>query len=167
MKFFRPGYWQKLILGLILVTQFLFFASLLVFVYEIMAENGPWAVLIMVGVVFILDIFLAVYIFSTSTPDVYKLSWFFLIFFLPIGGALIYIFFANKQTSRSQRRKLKKFRKPIEKFPAEEGNSPNWTSPRPPSRLTSRKEAAAASTRRPRPGISRSSTMPSPSSSKN
>ena len=123
MKFLRPGYWQKLILALILLVQFLLFASLIVYLYEIMAENGPWAVLIMIGVVFVVDLFLAVYIFANHSPDVYKLSWMFLIFFLPIGGALIYVLFANKQTSRSQRKKLKKFRKPIEKFPAEEGST--------------------------------------------
>ncbi len=122
MKFFRPGYWQKLILGLILLAQFLLVIGLLVYLYEVMAENGPWAVLIFIGVVFIVDIFLAVYIFATTSPDVYKLSWMFLVFVLPVGGALIYVFYANKQTNRFQRKKLRKYRKPIEKFPADEGS---------------------------------------------
>ena len=122
MKFFRPGYWQKLILGLVLAIQFLAVSALLIWLYESLAENGPWAVLLFIGVAFIVDIFLAVYIFSTPSPDVYKLSWLFLVFLIPIGGALIYIFFANKQTSRSQREKLKKHRKPIEKFPSTEGS---------------------------------------------
>ena len=120
MKFFRPGYWQKTLLALLFLIQFLAVAALLVFLYEVMAENGPWAVLIFIGVVFFVDILLCVYIFSTTSPDVYKLSWMFLVFVLPVGGALIYVFFANKQTSRSQRRKLKKYRKPIERFPGAE-----------------------------------------------
>ncbi len=118
MKFFRPGYWQKLVLGLILLAQFLAVAALLIWLYESLASNGPWAVLILVGVAFFFDIFIAVYIFATPSPDVYKLSWMFLVFALPVGGALIYIFYANKQSNRFQRKKLERYRRPIEKFPS-------------------------------------------------
>lgn len=118
MKFFRPGYWQKLVLFLIFLVQFLAVVVLLIWLFDRINKGaGPLGILIALGLVFAVDVAFAVFIFNTPSPDVYKLSWLFLVFLIPVGGALMYVFLANKQTNRRQRKKLEQFRRPIEHNP--------------------------------------------------
>lgn len=118
MKFFRPGYWQKLVLFLIFLIQFLAVVTLLVMLIDFAGSRGYEFLIWVIGFAFIADIATAVYIFSTPSPDVYKLSWLFAVFLIPVGGVLMYVFFANKQTNRRQRHKLRKYREPIEHEPS-------------------------------------------------
>lgn len=117
MKFFRPGYWQKLFLLLLFLIQLLAVVVLILWLVDFLGGKGYQVVLIFIGVVFFVDVVMAVYILNTPSPDVYKLSWIFAVFALPVGGALMYIFFANKQTNKRQRKKLVAYREPIEHEP--------------------------------------------------
>lgn len=117
MKFFRPGYWQKLVLFLIFLVQFLAVVTLLIILFDRADAAGPHVVLSLIGVIFAADIFTAVYILNTPSPDVYKLSWIFLVFAIPVGGLLMYVFLANKQNNARQRKLLEKYRKPLESDP--------------------------------------------------
>lgn len=118
MKFFRPGYWQKLVLFLLFLVQFLAVVILLIWLFDrINKGGGPTGILIAIGVIFAVDVAFAVFIMNTDSPDVYRLSWLFLVFLIPVGGALMYVFLANKQTNRRQRKKLAAYRRPIEHNP--------------------------------------------------
>ena len=120
MKFFRPGYWQKLVLFLIFLVQLLAVVALLIWLIDLAGSQGYGFMLAFVAVAFIADLLTAIFIFSTPSPDVYKLSWLFAVFAIPVGGVLMYVFFANKQANYRQRQKLRKYREPIEHEPSPE-----------------------------------------------
>ncbi|MCR5349182.1 MAG: cardiolipin synthase [Bacilli bacterium] len=119
MKFFRPGYWQKLILFLVFLIQFLLVLTLLIWLVDYVSGN-LYGILYLIGVVFTIDVAIGVYIMNTNVPDVYKLSWMFLVFFLPVGGALMYLFLANKQTSKSQHKKFLAAKRYVQRVPTPE-----------------------------------------------
>ncbi len=121
MKLFRNGYWQKVLIALIFLAQLIAVLALFVWLIDYAGSRGPTVILHAIALIFAADIALSVYIISTPSPDVYKISWLFLVYALPIGGALIYILFANKQTNGRQRKKLKAFQAPMQQFPTEEG----------------------------------------------
>ena len=113
MKFFRRGFWPKLLIGLILLVQIIAVITLIILLADAAATNGPMLVLILIGIVFLGDVITAVTIINNDTPDVYKISWLFLVFLLPIAGLVMYIFLANKQTSKKNRRFLQRYSRPL------------------------------------------------------
>ena len=117
MKFFKPGYWQKLVFALLFLVQLLAVIVLLIYGVDRLNKFGPQAILVLIGVVFFADIAVAVYIFNSPSPDIYKLSWTFAVFAIPIGGLIMYVFFANKQTNHRQKKRLRLYREPIESEP--------------------------------------------------
>jgi len=118
MKFLRPGFWQKTLLLLVLLVQVLGLIVLLIFLFDRIGKGGgAQGILITIGFIFFIDIFFSVYILNSPSPDIYKLSWMFVVFAIPVGGAIMYILLANKQTSRRQRKKLERYKKPIEHNP--------------------------------------------------
>ena len=117
MKFLRPGYWQKILLFLIFLVQFLAVVIAVICLFDYVAYIGYQPLFAFFGIIFFLDVALAVYILNSPSPDIYRLSWLFLVFAIPVGGALLYIIFANKQTSKHNRRKLERLREGIEDLP--------------------------------------------------
>ena len=120
MKFLRPGFWQKLVLFLVFLVQFLAVVGILIWIFDF-ASSNLMAILYLILVVFFADVATAVYIMNTDTPAVYRLAWMFAVFALPVGGILMYVFLANKQTSRSQHRKFLKAKRHVQRVPTEEG----------------------------------------------
>lgn len=118
MKFFRKGYWPKLLVILILAVQVLAIIFLLIYLADLAATVSPYWILAIIGVVFALDIVVAITIVNNDTPDVYKISWILVVFILPAAGLLIYLFLANKQTSAKNRKKLAKYSRPLLHVPS-------------------------------------------------
>ena len=118
MKFFRKGYLPKLIIGLILGIQLIAIIVGIIVLTDFFATSGPYVAFAMVGVIFFLDIIVAVTIINNDTPDVYKITWIFVVFVLPAAGLLLYIFLANKQTSRKNWRMLQRYSRPLLRVPA-------------------------------------------------
>ena len=119
MKFFRPGYWQKVLLLFILAVQFIALVGLVIWLIDFLSTD-PSIVLYLIAVLFAVDVVFAVYIMNSPSPDVYKLSWLFIVFAIPLGGVLMYVFLANKQTSRRQRRKFERAKRFVQTVPSEE-----------------------------------------------
>ena len=113
MKFFRKGFWPKLLIALIILVQLIALIVGLIVLTDFAAGKGPYLILALIGIVFLLDIIVAITIINNDTPDVYKISWIFIVFLLPVAGLLIYIFLANKQTSRKNRKFLQRYSRPL------------------------------------------------------
>ena len=119
MKFFRPGYWQKILLLLIFLVQFLIVVGLVIALYDLFAQNTR-VLLYLIAILFFVDLAFAVYIMNSPSPDVYKLSWLFIVFAIPLGGVLMYVFLANKQTSKRNRRKFERAKRFVQMVPSKE-----------------------------------------------
>ena len=104
MKFLRPGFWQKFVMGLILLAEFAFLVYVLVaFLLAWFASfNLIWAL----AAVILGDIAISIYIILSNTEDTYKLAWVFLVGCLPILGAVFYFLLAQKETTPRQKKKL-------------------------------------------------------------
>ena len=113
MKFFRRGFWPRALVALILFIQLIAILTIIISVTDLMAGNGPYVILLGIGLLFLLDILVSVYIVNNDTPEIYKLTWIFVVFALPVAGVLIYLFLANKQTSKKNRRFLQRFSRPL------------------------------------------------------
>ena len=118
MKFFRRGFYPKLIIGLVLGIQLIAVIVGIIVLGDLFATSGPYVTLAVIGVVFFLDIVVSIFIINNDTPDVYKITWIFVVFVLPVAGLLLYIFLANKQTSRKNRRVLQRYSRPLLSVPA-------------------------------------------------
>ena len=113
MKFFRPGFFQKLLICFLILIQFILIIGLIVLgaVYTFLT---PWTVPIFVGV-YAINAIAGIIIFNSKSPDAYKLSWIIAVFVLPIAGLLMYLAFANKQTRRKQKRITDNWLRPLER----------------------------------------------------
>lgn len=119
MKWLRPGYWQKILLFLIFLIQFLIVVIGVICLFDYVAYIGYQPLFAFFGIIFFVDVALAVYILNSPSPDVYRLSWLFLVFAIPAGGALLYVVFANKQTSKRNRKKLMQLKEGIQELPTD------------------------------------------------
>ena len=117
MKLFRPGFFQKAFIAILLLIQFLLWIAFFVFV-AIYTVFSPWAVLIIASL-FVLNVITGLYIFNSSSPDAYKLSWMIAVFALPLAVIIMYLAFANKQVRRKQRKALDKWIRPLEDVPSD------------------------------------------------
>lgn len=126
MKLLRWKYLPKVLIALGLLLQFLIVFGLLLFLSTKISsdpqEMGRQAryIYYSLAFLFVVDLILAFIIINTDSPEVYKITWLFFVFALPILGALLYLFIANKQTARSLRRKVKKYMSPIQNVPLKE-----------------------------------------------
>lgn len=69
----------------------------------------PWAVLVN-AVLSILALFYVLYIITKQDEGTYKILWLLVILTAPIPGALLYLLFGNKRTTKPMRKKLEKAR---------------------------------------------------------
>ena len=118
MKFLKPGFWQKSLIAIILLAQIGFIVGILIWAFNTADRSGPHTLLGLVTFIFVIDIIAAVWIINTPSPDIYRLTWMFVVFAFPLGGVLMYVFFANKQTSKRNREKVARYAKPIERLPS-------------------------------------------------
>lgn len=119
MKFLRPGFWQKLIVALTMLVEIALAVLVLVWLFDKANATGPTTLLYLLVAVFFLDIATSIYIVSSTSPDIYKMSWLICVWFLPGAGILMYILFANKATSRRNRERVARYARPIERNPSD------------------------------------------------
>lgn len=115
----KPTFWAKTLVLLLILVQFVCVAVFVFWLadYSFNANNGTYALLSAL-VLFITDIVFGIAIFNSDSPNAYKLTWLFAVFALPIAGILMYVFWANKSTSKSQKKKVAKFERPVNASPS-------------------------------------------------
>lgn len=107
MKFLRPGFWQKVIAGLIFVIELALFIWIIwAFAASFLeASFAGWFLLAVV----IYDLLLMAFILNTNTADAYKMSWLFIVGGLPFFGGIFYFVFANKKVTKRQLKAMLKY----------------------------------------------------------
>ena len=122
MKYFKPAFIPKLIMGLLILIElglvvvgFLYLANLLV-----IHENDPQVIIVIFSSIIVLNILCSIYIINSTVPDSYKITWLFFVNALPFIGFFFYLIFANKQTSRIQRKKYIKWSRNLQKVDLDE-----------------------------------------------
>lgn len=105
IRFLKPTFWPKLLIGLLLVAQvaLVFF----LFIYFI-GTSSPQVLLYFVLVIFVADIIVSTFVINSDSPTVYRLTWLFFVWTLPGLGILLYLLFANKTSGRSNARMFRK-----------------------------------------------------------
>mgnify|MGYP003470362789 CR=1 FL=1 len=116
--FLRPGFYQKLIIGLLLFTQ-LGLAIYLLVRLSTYSEQSQLASYIVLSSIFVLNVAISSYIISSKSPDSYRLAWLWVVNCIPLLGAITYIVFANKQTSKRKRKMVNRYIRPLEKEESE------------------------------------------------
>jgi cardiolipin synthase len=121
MKLLKPAFIPKLIMAFfvlvelaLIVIGYLYVADLLV-----VSEADPNLVLFIFAGIIVVNILCSIYIINSTVSDAYKITWLFFVNALPLIGFFFYLIFANKQTSRSQRRKYIKWSRNIQKEDAD------------------------------------------------
>ena len=121
MKLLKPAFIPKLIMAFfvlvelaLIVIGYLYVADLLV-----VSEADPNLVLFIFAGIIVVNILCSIYIINSTVSDAYKITWLFFVNALPLIGFIFYLIFANKQTSRSQRRKYIKWSRNIQKEDAD------------------------------------------------
>jgi len=117
MKFLQAGFWQKLVMGLLLLLEIVAFVAGVILLATFWTDAGDQATFYLVIIVFVADVVTEMYIINTRVPYIYKITWMFFVSALPILGLLFYLFFANKQTSRLQRKKYVRWSSTLQKDP--------------------------------------------------
>ena len=120
MKFFRRGFYSKALIALILLIQILAIIVALIWITNFTIAEGPYVVLAMIGIIFMLDIIVTITIINNDKPDIYKMTWIFFIFLLPAAGLLMYWLLGNKQTSKKNIQLLQRYSRPLLSVPANE-----------------------------------------------
>ena len=118
MKFLRAGFWQKAVIALTLLLEISVIVAAVILMTIYWGQAGEAAAIYMVVILFIADVVTEIYIINNDSPDVYKITWMFFVGALPALGVLLYVLFANKTTSRRQRRKYLKWSRTIRKDPS-------------------------------------------------
>lgn len=106
-KFFRNGFWQKLITCFLILLE-LFLVVLAVYLIGFSDLANEYA-LLYVALAYSVSLVFGIYIVNSSAQVDYKVAWLFLIIFLPFVGSLFYLIFAHKHRSRRQSRYLKRY----------------------------------------------------------
>src|SRR5574344_1442777 len=105
------------ILGLILFSQLVLIV--LFCLYLVPTSYGVWTVLAF----YLLDILGIIFIINGQSAGPYKLAWISCIALLPLGGGFVLWFlFANKRTTKHQKRKTGMYRNSIAKYSYEDNS---------------------------------------------
>ena len=114
-KLIKPSFWPKLFCGLLLFAQILVLIVAVFWLLSFVTDDaiGASYILFFIILIYALNLVLGVFIINSDTPYAYKVAWLFFVFGLPIGGALLYLVFANKTNNASKRREVRKWTYPI------------------------------------------------------
>lgn len=118
MKFFRNGFWQKAVTILLLLSEL----ALLVYFCVAFVNGGltsTYAIYFILGL-WLLCLFLGIFIVNSNAENEYKVSWLFLVGCFPLIGALFYLLFAHKITTK----RAKAYNKRYYELLNEEGRLP-------------------------------------------
>ena len=100
MGFFRRGFWQKLVIYLLVVSEF-FVLAYLFFIEITDTLNGPAALASLILLV-VVNFLFGIMIVLGDSESSYKISWLFIVGMLPIIGPLLYLLFAHKHRTKAQ-----------------------------------------------------------------
>lgn len=122
-KLFTPSFWPKLFCGLLLIAQLLLVTLGLFVLLGLITDPAQSSsfILFFLAIIFVADVIIAIMIINSDSAPAYKVAWMFFVFALPIGGILLYVFFANKTNSRGNRKKIRKEAYPILDTPTDLG----------------------------------------------
>ena len=114
-KLVKPSFWPKLFIGLLLFLQIVVLIGLLFWLLSVVTDGtlSSSYILFFVILIYAFNSVLGIYIINSDSPYAYKVAWLFVVFALPVGGALLYIFLANKTDSALKRRQVRKWTYPI------------------------------------------------------
>lgn len=107
-KIFSPKFLPKLIIVLLLIAEFGLMIWGVLYLTNIFTDEK--AVSVFVIILFVLNTLVDIYIVNSKSEGIYKLTWMFFVNALPLFGILLYLLFANKTTSHSQRNKYERWR---------------------------------------------------------
>lgn len=101
---FRNGYWQKIVIILLILAQL---ALLIWFCYATLSDayESKYAIWWFFAV-WALSFSLAVFIVNTDSAVEYKVAWLVLVGVLPLIGSVLYLFFAHKLRTRKEKKRL-------------------------------------------------------------
>ena len=102
MGFFRRGFWQKLIIYLTVILEFVLFVLAVVAIVNgyLNTDAAVWTVVILWAINFVCGIVIV----QTNAEDSYKIAWLFIVGMLPIIGPLMYLVLAHKYRSLRQKK---------------------------------------------------------------
>lgn len=107
MKLFKNGFWPKLLMLLLIFLQLVGVAVATYFFFDNAFTVQHTFTLLLI--VWLITASLEVYVvLSRSEPD-YKLAWMLMVAALPVLGAAYYLLFANKRTTRRQKKRMERY----------------------------------------------------------
>lgn len=121
-KLFTPGFLPKLLCGLLLLAQMVLVLFGLFCLLGFVTDVGKSSsfVLFFVALIYSCDVVVSISIINGDSAPSYKVAWMFFVFALPIGGLLLYLFFANKANSKRNRKKIAHDSYPLLSHPSKE-----------------------------------------------
>ncbi len=107
MKFFRRGFWQKIVIYLLVILEF---ALLCYIVWALVSNtwNTPSAITAVV-ILWVISFVFAIQIVEGNAEDSYKIAWLFLVGVVPLLGPLLYLLFAHKRRTKRQQNHFKRY----------------------------------------------------------
>lgn len=117
VKLFKNGYWPKFLMLLLIFLQLCFAVVITYFFFNNAVGREHyyiWAIL-----TWGITAFFEVFIVLTRSESDYKIAWMLLVACLPILGAIYYLLFANKRTTKRQRDRMKRYEDALPPFPSE------------------------------------------------
>ena len=106
-RFLNAGLMARFLILLLLVAELVLFVGLVVvLLLELWSDEYRVTAVI---VFFLLDIAFCTWIINSKSDPVYKITWMFFVILLPLFGCVLYLLFANKATTRGQRKKYLKW----------------------------------------------------------
>lgn len=126
-KFFKLIFGRFLWIGLILILEVAIAVLLFLFGEEIFvallssfsSEAAFVAQMLSSLIILIFDFIILTYIVNSKANSSYKITWLFIVGLLPFIGAVIYLMFGNKNTTKRMKKKLEPINKATRFFPIE------------------------------------------------
>ena len=119
MKLFRNGFWQKAITILVVLLEL----ALVVYLCVVFAEGGiqsHYAIFFLLAF-WLLSLVFGIFIVNSGAENEYKVGWLFLVGSFPLVGAVFYLLFAHKLTTKKAKAYSKRYYELLTEEPKQEG----------------------------------------------
>ncbi|MDO5330170.1 MAG: cardiolipin synthase [Bacillota bacterium] len=111
-KLLKPSFLPKLLIILFMAAELGLLIYGLVMLANLSIDHNMLSMLVVL--LFIGNLISSILIINSSSPDIYRLTWLFVVNCLPLVGLFMYIAFANKQTSSRQKKKYVRLSKHLQ-----------------------------------------------------
>lgn len=118
MGFFRRGFWQKAVIYLTVILEFVLIAFF-IFLWAGDLLNSDAAVIFVLAYI-ILNLVFGIMIVLSDSEDSYKIAWLFIVGMLPLLGHIFYLFFAHKFRTKAQRKYFREYFSIVSRGPRNE-----------------------------------------------